>query len=1758
MSPQDADPGHRIRQRSNTNSFSPFNWRRPLSSTPAPPVTAQAQASLSLESLITSLTPPSVPSLSHARSLVAALNSEQRPSSSVRAAALLPVLTSLCSNDPPPALQAVGFDVLAAFLGTQQSSPLSLSDRLAFFSLFSASSGDMWLQDVWEPRFKALEALTKEGTEVAAIEMHLLRLLEGWIKAAFRGLLSQDGVSAAERADRERCVEVLSAFLTRTVSRIEVISRLREEDISGVLSGFARLVEGGLSMSTDGLGLSNAPSEYQSPVSTPTRMAHRRHPSSMSVALASPSGLAPAHPSRRPLDLAVTIYLDHLSSQLKHLSHPHLKTILPLLFRCLAFYSSSLPRLSLTSDQFETTDPLERRIIETLDPLLNGVYTTSCFLISKRHLLPNLGTTTGLRKSVQTSTGACRALRIYIRRTLCSRLARAYIARASTETYTPSGAPGSINLERDIMERAWAKDEVTRGDLGKVGRILHRAVDAWVGLSSEQLTGGDGSERDEVLLEVAGVLKDVFQEYDERTEMEDIEQEETNVVGEILNALTNYVLPLKYQDGTPLIMPLSHSKDAPTPFLRTLCYLLDRDHAKTPSNPLLSTILLSISDHLVDSDTAKLITIMFEREDLSPINFDWISNWNRILCNTSFCTPKRPRTRLVVLESLQAAVAFVKDVPKHRQLLVNLVLESWRKLKVDKGDMDGGEIVWNILADEVVLRTIEDQDIGSGDISAPAHASEGLFIEQALDLMIRVATEGDDTEGETTPVSHTAHSSISVPSTVTPSAAVSPTLSRGQSEFLAPQKETTMPFSLFSFSTPHVARSTSQTPQQLLDDTSSVNVAPPPAPETPALSGAVGAIVALLHIFSQLAFTPYALQEHSRELGVTVFSILIDQLSQAKSSRARLTVLQFFFRLRVDRDHRLFSLYKRYDRLGHIATLAGLIGRVEVPSPAGAEAEHTPSAEDPLADVHDILKARARAPERGGRRWSRGRDPKPSRSGSSRSRSRVIGPSKLPPGPPQETKVRTPIWRVPESLPFSVPESDTPSDGLISYDPEGPGNRLVLPISTFLRAIITIIETEKDWEILSYVLCHLPTLLANKHLFCGPKSRGAIRDLLTTLCTGISTGSFATSVTYWPPGLKPRDAQGLAYHMLSVLISYRKCYDPSLQHILVEVLIGGLSGQQSTIKCCLHALSLSAFELPNSIKRFLTEILQKLSQIMTNATIAVHIIDFLAIVGSLPPLYANFIEDDFRLVFGVALQYLRLHNRPEPSAETSWALSQHVRIMSYYILYSWFLAVKLPDRPRHVKYITRQLLLANEGQDEVDEPAEVCFDWLARYTYGSGDPRPADSMLSDIVMNPSALRPPSEVISEKTWIIGNALITIRALAKIGWIEAVARRPSGLTKILARIENVPMVGPGEVDPDIISAPAVLAMDRDPTLDEDDLYQEVLKTLYPPVTDSVPEQDRPDPITGYVWQGTAPSQRRKDVAIDPAYFALQLSPYPDDYSKRQSKVVNPSELPALFRTLDRMPVIDTHKVGIMYVAPGQTHEIDILSNTHGSPAYARFLEGLGRLIHLRGQKDVYAGGLDPDEDGEYAYAWWDDIGQILYHTATLMPNHKHDPQCNLKKRHIGNDFVRIIWNDSGLPYKFDTLSTQFQFVNIIIEPHSLGAIAAFSNNLHENEYFRVTVQRAEGMTSFTPVGDFKLISAENLPLLVRQLSLLADWFTSVFQFTKNDTVRMEMPTNWQSRLQAIKRFRARMPPAPPTSEQAEGIMRQESYRDFTVAF
>lgn len=67
-----------------------------------------------------------------------------------------------------------------------------------------------------------------------------------------------------------------------------------------------------------------------------------------------------------------------------------------------------------------------------------------------------------------------------------------------------------------------------------------------------------------------------------------------------------------------------------------------------------------------------------------------------------------------------------------------------------------------------------------------------------------------------------------------------------------------------------------------------------------------------------------------------------------------------------------------------------------------------------------------------------------------------------------------------------------------------------------------------------------------------------------------------------------------------------------------------------------------------------------------------------------------------------------------------------------------------------------------------------------------------------------------------------------------------------------------------------------------------------------------------------------------------------------------------------------------------------------------------------------------------------------------SATLMPKSEIDPLCNCKKKFIGNDFVSVVFNDSGSPYVLGTISGKFAHVALEV------VIFHFSSSLFLSEF------------------------------------------------------------------------------------------------------
>lgn len=267
---------------------------------------------------------------------------------------------------------------------------------------------------------------------------------------------------------------------------------------------------------------------------------------------------------------------------------------------------------------------------------------------------------------------------------------------------------------------------------------------------------------------------------------------------------------------------------------------------------------------------------------------------------------------------------------------------------------------------------------------------------------------------------------------------------------------------------------------------------------------------------------------------------------------------------------------------------------------------------------------------------------------------------------------------------------------------------------------------------------------------------------------------------------------------------------------------------------------------------------------------------------------------------------------------------------------------------------------------------------------------------------------------------------------------------------------------------------------------------------------------------------PSNAEKSSGLSPSFVFLQLyhSPFFGNEANKPLLLPKSQLIDRAVKVLDQMPPYDTHKIGVVFVGAGQANnEVSILSNEYGSNRYAQFLTGLGKLIHLKDcdPDQIFLGGLDQyGDDGEFTYCWHDDIMQAIFHIATLMPNRESDKGCCNKKRHIGNDFVVVVYNDSGEEYKLGTIKGQFNFVEVLIKPLD------YESNL-------VTLQCRKDLEGLVDTSVAKIVSDRNLPLLVRQMALHANMASLVHQCRANPSDAYA--SKWLARLRHIKRIRTR---------------------------
>ncbi|OAL75455.1 hypothetical protein A7D00_1054 [Trichophyton violaceum] len=662
---------------------------------------------------------------------------------------------------------------------------------------------------------------------------------------------------------------------------------------------------------------------------------------------------------------------------------------------------------------------------------------------------------------------------------------------------------------------------------------------------------------------------------------------------------------------------------------------------------------------------------------------------------------------------------------------------------------------------------------------------------------------------------------------------------------------------------------------------------------------------------------------------------------------------------------------------------------------------------------------------------------------------------------------------------------------------------IVLKVNLWAEAIIALLQREKDWDIYSYVSAHVSAQLANRDFF-----RAAIPQitlLRSVLCEQIKNESFPEPFGW--TGVKKKDIAICLLEALTMLISFHAHFAKGEQDELVRSFMYGIGSWEGTSRGCIHALSVCCHEIPLSVTKSLNAILDKMSKVITRPHIAVHILEFLALLARLPEVYVNLRDEEIRTVFGICIRYLqtsREQRYKNSEAANSRSASMPTRIsngskdpisnppaeavdihggenaaryvyhLTYHVMIFWFLSLKLQDRPNHVGWITKRLLFNDEqGREVIEEQSQVFIDMMQRVAYSDlGDTIPFENF------PPS---PSDGPVVKRTWIVGTSIVTIETACASGLNQVTKRQASGTTYSIFQQRTAPVL-PHQIP----TNPRSYSLSDDPSTQTSVLPSHALLQM--------------------------------TASAFPTALPLQPLPLPDDDFTRRA-----------ISAFDRNSIVDGHKIGVLYIGEGQTDETEIFANDHGSPDYEFFIASLGTKVSIENPK-FNPQGLHHEGDGKYIYAWRDRVSEIVYHIATMMPtNLEADPQCVNKKQHIGNDFVNIIFNRSGSEFDFNTISTQFNFVDIVITPASrIGSedqAGKFNVNDFNHRLYTVKVLSKPGMPELSAAAIPKVICGKNLAAFVRIIGLNASVFSLVCSHGG------EYISSWQNRLREIRRLRDR---------------------------
>eukprot|EP00357_Protocruzia_adherens_P037177 CAMPEP_0115004900 /NCGR_PEP_ID=MMETSP0216-20121206/19531_1 /TAXON_ID=223996 /ORGANISM="Protocruzia adherens, Strain Boccale" /LENGTH=334 /DNA_ID=CAMNT_0002371083 /DNA_START=67 /DNA_END=1071 /DNA_ORIENTATION=+ len=255
----------------------------------------------------------------------------------------------------------------------------------------------------------------------------------------------------------------------------------------------------------------------------------------------------------------------------------------------------------------------------------------------------------------------------------------------------------------------------------------------------------------------------------------------------------------------------------------------------------------------------------------------------------------------------------------------------------------------------------------------------------------------------------------------------------------------------------------------------------------------------------------------------------------------------------------------------------------------------------------------------------------------------------------------------------------------------------------------------------------------------------------------------------------------------------------------------------------------------------------------------------------------------------------------------------------------------------------------------------------------------------------------------------------------------------------------------------------------------------------------------------------------------YFIYNQFQRPGEMDSLSRLLKNSEGLLQAFQLLDKTPVYDTHKFAVISFSKASQleSEYEMYSEDRGaSTDYFSFLTRLGKLFELtKASRELYLGGLDRQgRDGKYGIRWADNSSHVVFHVNSLinleMNQTDEEMRIRQRKRHLGNDSVWIIWNETERPLNLDLIKSSCIMYFIII--------TNVANQLYR---IKITCRNAQVRPEELLGSSSWLVSQDRLAKLTRKIAMCLDICCIT---CRND---QEVCTNYSSRLRQIKMIKAR---------------------------